>query len=315
MSIVNCQLSIMNVLITGGAGYIGTSLVDKLNTNPLVNKVVVYDNMSQNNIRFFFGNINLHKVQFIHGDILNHIALKKALQDIDVVYHLAGVVKSPYSMEDSLKYEQINQWGTANLIHCMENQNRVQKFIFVSSASVYGFATLENELLEANPMNTYGRSKREAEKFVQLLEEEMQVDILRVANVFGYNRTVRHDSVINRFIFEALCYGQIQIFGSGNQIRPFVHIHHLTELLNDQLEPIQDHAGLKISNVLQFNRSINQIRDIIKNELNHLDYIYVNQGHEVPSLEIKIDSLLAEDQIQNLMKKEIQTFRNRFVLS
>src|SRR5690606_6825110 len=78
------QRTKMNVLITGGAGYIGTSLVDKLNTNPLVNKVVVYDNMSQNNIRFFFGNINLHKVQFIHGDILNHIALKKALQDIDV---------------------------------------------------------------------------------------------------------------------------------------------------------------------------------------------------------------------------------------
>lgn len=271
--------------------------------------------MSQNNIRFFFGNINLGKVQFVHGDILNHIALKKVLKDVDVVYHLAGVVKSPYSMEDSLKYEQINQWGTANLIHCLESIDSVKKFIFVSSASVYGFQRMENELLEVNPMNTYGRSKREAEKFVELLEDRMQVDILRVANVFGYNRTVRHDSVINRFIFEALCYGQIQIFGTGNQVRPFVHIRHLIDILNDLLEPIQDHSGLKVQNVLQFNRSVNQIRDIIKNEIPHLDYIYVNQGHEAPSLEILDEELLPEEEIQNLLKREIQIFRNRFVLS
>ena len=217
-------------------------------------------------------------------------------------------------MEDSLKYEQINQWGTANLIQCLEKHPGVRKFVFVSSASVYGFAPVENEMMEANPMNTYGRSKREAEKFVQLLADEMQVDILRVGNVFGYNRTVRHDSVINRFIFEALCYRQIRIFGSGNQIRPFVHIQYLTELLNDILDPIQDHNDLQMSNVLQFNRSINAIRVILENEIKGLDYIYINQGHEVPSLEIQHDNLLTEEKIQDLLRKEIQTFRNRFVL-
>ncbi len=305
----------MNVLVTGGAGYIGTSLVDKLNTNPLIDRVIVYDNMSHDNIRFFFGDINLHKVEFIAGDILNHIALNKVLQDIDVIYHLAGVVKSPYSMEDSLKFEQINQWGTANLIQCLEKHNHVKKFIFASSASVYGFAPVESEHLEANPMNSYGRSKREAEKFVQLLADDMQVDILRIANVFGYNRTVRHDSVINRFIFEALCYKQIQIFGTGNQVRPFVHIQYLTDLLNDILDPIQDHSELRIRNVLQFNRSINAIRDILENEIDDLDYIYINQAHEVPSLELQGEGLLPEDKIQDLLRKEIQTFRNRFVLS
>ena len=218
-------------------------------------------------------------------------------------------------MEDSLKYEQINQWGTANLIQCLEKYDRVQKFIFVSSASVYGFSPVEDEMMEANPMNTYGRSKREAEKFVQLLADDMQVDILRVGNVFGYNRTVRHDSVINRFIFEALCYGQIQVFGTGNQVRPFVHIQYLTELLNDLLDPIQEHDGHETRNVVQFNKSINDIRSILEQEIAHLDYIYINQGHEVPSLELQADDLLPEDQIQDLLKMEVQTFRNRFVLS
>src|SRR5690625_7972457 len=69
--------------------------------------------MSHNNIRFFFGSLHLEKVKFVKGDILNHIELARQLKEIDVVFHLAGVVKSPYSLEDSLKYEQINQWGTA----------------------------------------------------------------------------------------------------------------------------------------------------------------------------------------------------------
>lgn len=305
----------MNILVTGGAGYIGTSIIDKLNSNPSIDSIIVYDNMSHNNIRFFFGNVKLEKVKFVAGDILNHIALKKVLDDIDVIFHLAGVVRSPYSMEDSLKYEQINQWGTANLIQCLENHPSLQKFIFLSSASVYGFNYTEDELMESNPMNAYGRSKREAEKFVQLLPDSVQVDILRVANVFGYNRTVRVDSVINRFIFEALCYGRIQIFGNGNQVRPFVHIHHLAEVLNDLLEPIQDHSGFQIQNLVEFNLSMNEIQAILKEEIKELDHIYINQGQIAPSLEIQDKNLLPPDKIKELLKEEIQTFKNRFILS
>src|SRR5690625_7287561 len=92
--------------------------------------------MSHNNIRFFFGSLHLEKVKFVKGDILNHIELARQRKEIDVVFHLAGVVKSPYSLEDSLKYEQINQWGTANLVQSIEKMESVRKLIFLSSASV-----------------------------------------------------------------------------------------------------------------------------------------------------------------------------------
>src|SRR5690625_3834393 len=187
-------------------------------------EIIVYDNMSHNNIRFFFGSLHLEKVKFVKGDILNHIELARQIKEIDVVFHMAGVVKSLYSLEDSLKYEHIYIWGSANLVQSIEKMESVRKLIFLSSASVYGFSGIEIDPVEVNPMNVYGRSKREAEKFVELLSSDIDIKIIRAGNVFGYNRTVRLDSVINRFIFESLCYGRIQIFGNGHQVRPFIHI-------------------------------------------------------------------------------------------
>lgn len=304
----------MNILVTGGTGYIGTSLVDKLNAHPEVEKIIVYDNMSQNNARFFFGNVKLAKVKFVSGDILNHFELNRHLDGIDVVFHLAGVVKSPYSLEDSLKYEQINQWGTANLVQCIENFDSIRQFIFLSSASVYGFSGIENELLEVNPMNAYGRSKREAEKFAELLAPEMNVDILRAGNVFGYNRTVRLDSVINRFIFESLSYGRIRIFGNGNQIRPFVHISSLIHAMIKTLGAREQPGSVRIQNSIDFHLSINDLRDIMLREVEDLEYLYVNQSYEAPSLQIALEKPLSRPEINKILKDEILTFKNRFIL-
>lgn len=303
----------MNILVTGGAGYLGTSLIDQLNQHPDVDKIIVYDNRSHNNIRFFFNGVKLNKVHFIQGDILNHIELSRVLKEIDVVYHLAGVVKSPFSHEDSLKYEQINLWGTANLVQCLENNTRVKKFIFLSTASVYGFNNIENELMEPNPMNAYGKSKREAEKFIQLLSGKIKVEVFRVGNIYGYNRTVRLDSVINRFIFEALCYGKIKIFGDGEQKRPFMRLEDLTRAL---IQFLHTHTGkgFNIHNMVQFNMSINDIRSILQSIIPSLEYIYINQGQKVPSLEILDSNLKNEDWIYQSLKEEVEIFANHFVL-
>jgi len=303
----------MRIFVTGGAGYIGTSLVEKLNSLPQVEEIIVYDNMSHNNIRFFFGSLRLKKVKFVKGDILNHIELSRHLKNIDVVYHLAGVVKSPYSLEDSLKYEQINQWGTANLVQYLENMTTIRKFVFLSSASVYGFTGVEIDLMEVNPMNAYGRSKREAEKFVELLAPDIDVEIIRAGNVFGYNRTVRLDSVINRFIFESLCFGRIQIFGNGQQVRPFVHINNLTEELVQTLEPNKRNTSM-IRNVIQFHKSINDLRDILVGAIENLEYIYVNQGFEAPHLNVPQNDSLSDEEMSELIQSEIQMFKNQFVL-
>ena len=132
----------MNILITGGTGYIGTALVNALSQRNDVTKIVVYDNLSRGNFNFFIGrNESKGKIKFIQGDILDSRKIRKELSAIDVVYHLAAKVTTPFANIDSHFFEQINHWGTAELIYALEESD-VKQLIFTSSArilQVYGF--------------------------------------------------------------------------------------------------------------------------------------------------------------------------------
>src|SRR6476620_2815351 len=111
----------MNVLVTGGAGYIGTELVSHLIDRPDVEKVIVYDNLSRPNFNVFLGlRLQQHKkITFVKGELLDSRALKKVLKGIDVVYHLAAKVTTPFANAESHAYEQVNHWGTAELIYAV----------------------------------------------------------------------------------------------------------------------------------------------------------------------------------------------------
>ena len=131
----------MNVLITGGAGYVGTELVLKLAENTEVSKIVVYDNLSRENYNLFINSskrIAKDKIQFEFGDLLDSRKIRKVLTDIDVVYHLAARVSTPFSNADNHLFEQVNHWGTAELVYAVEEIKTVKQFIYLSSCSVYG---------------------------------------------------------------------------------------------------------------------------------------------------------------------------------
>jgi len=112
----------MHVLITGGAGYIGTALVEMLSQNKAVSQIDIYDNLSRANRNFFIGKnkLNSTKVNFIQGEILDSRKLKKALKGVDVVYHLAANVTTPFSDQNPHLFEQVNHWGTAELTYAIE---------------------------------------------------------------------------------------------------------------------------------------------------------------------------------------------------
>ena len=96
----------MNILITGGAGYIGTELVYKLAASDAVKNIVVYDNLSRGNYNLFIGRQKLEgKVKFIHGELLDSRKLRQALKNIDVVFHLAAKVTTPFANIDGHIYE------------------------------------------------------------------------------------------------------------------------------------------------------------------------------------------------------------------
>ena len=171
----------MNVLITGGAGYVGTELLVRLALNKEITKITIYDNLSRGHRSLFLGTKVpfLSKIEFVHGEILDSRLLKKKLIDTDVLIHLAAIVTTPFANTDPHFYEQVNHWGTAEVVYAAE-ESGVSKFIHLSSTAVYGTgADLADESTLPLPQTYYGISKLRGEAHVNrpsYLEEEISMD-------------------------------------------------------------------------------------------------------------------------------------------
>ncbi len=295
----------MRILITGGAGYLGSSLVNFLNDNDHVNEIIIYDNLSANNYNIFFGNKKLNKLRFIKGDILDSYNLVKAIKEVDTLIHLAAFVSYPYNHLQNLQYEQINCWGSLNVVNAVKNESTVKKVIYLSSAAVYGFR--ENILFEDTPSpgNAYSDSKLKGEQYFNLLENTHDLNIIRSANVFGYTNSMRLDNVINSFLFDVITKRNVNIYGDGNQKRPFIDINNITKIISDS---IFNENAPKLINAIEFNASINQIKDIILNIHDSLEYSYINQNQIFPSQSFKgydIDIVDQFHQYYNTFRKHM----------
>jgi len=266
----------MKVLVTGGAGYIGTQLIKNLSANKAVEKIVVYDNLLRGNYNLFLGDkyINGDSIEFIKGDLLDSRSLQKAMKGIDVVFHLAAKATSPFANVNLHYYEQINNWGTAELTYAIEGSD-VKKFVYLSSMGVYGFsdeAITEEHLV--NPSSFYAISKQRGEEHVKRLEPKHNPIILRCGNVYGYSRSMRFDAVINRFVFEANFNGRLSINGSGNQKRAFIHIDSIAKILEQVA--IKD-IPADTYNISERNMSILDIVDVLKELKPELEFLFINQ--------------------------------------
>ena len=276
----------MKVLITGGAGYIGTGLVYQLVSVPKIKKIVIYDNLSRENYSFFLGGAlkNSEKLSFVEGDILDSRKLRKHLQGVDVVIHLAAKVTTPFANIDSHFYEQVNHWGTAELVYALE-ESKVHRMIYLSSTSVYGRSNdLASEEKVPNPRTFYGISKLRGEEHVTRLFDKMQTYIIRCGNVYGYNKSVRFYSVINRFIFDANYKRRITINGNGTQARAFIHVETIGEILANLVSKQVDPG---IYNVATHNCRILELVDVLKNIFPELEFMFVNQHLNLRGIRIQ----------------------------
>lgn len=199
----------MRILVTGGAGFIGSNLVNSLVEN---NEVVVLDNLSNSK-----NNVN-KKAAFIKGDITDMDDVIKAVKGCDVVFHLAASIDVRNS--DEKKDYEVNFLGSKNVF---EAANDIKaKIIFTSSAAVYGNAHCPvTEETECNPISQYGRSKLRAEK---LLKDAF---VLRLFNVYGYNS----HGVIEKFCKSITNYETVIVNGRGNQTRDFVYVSDVVNAL------------------------------------------------------------------------------------
>lgn len=304
----------MNILVIGGAGYIGTSLVENLALSDDVKKIVIYDNLSRGNYNVFLGEQfnNFERISFVQGDILDTRSLKKAMKGIDVVYHLAARVTTPFANLDPHIYEQVNHWGTAEVVSAIEESD-VKLLVYLSSTSVYGASgNRANETTPLNPKTFYGSSKLRAEQHVNRLVDKQRAVIIRAGNIYGYSQSMRFDAVINRFAFEANYLNRISIQGSGKQSRAFVHIDAISEVLKNIPK-----ANLPVGtyNLATANYSVLDLVDVFKKLVPSLEFIFVDQHQELRNFELdtdlKITQYMELPKVGNL-EKELEVFLSKF---
>ncbi len=251
------------VLVTGGAGYVGSILCRKLLARGY--RVVVLDNLS-------FGHDSIKdlmvdkKFKLIRGDIRNISDLTRGIKEADYVIHLAGIVGDPASSLDPIRTLEANHFSTKSLIDICKYY-QVHKFIFASSCSVYGAGSkILTEKRKPDPLSLYAKTKVFAENSLLFgADKYFNPIILRFGTLYGLSPRMRFDLVVNTMTAHAFFNKKIIVNG-GSQWRPLLHVSDAAEACICVLEaPLAKVSGqiFNIGSDAQ-NFTINQIAKSIK---------------------------------------------------
>ena len=216
----------MNILVTGGAGFIGTNLVEKFIEKQ--HKVIVIDNLltgSKKNLEHFFDSENF---SFIEFDVQNHI---EVAEDLDYVLHLASPASPKAYTQYPINTLKAGSIGTINTLGLAKAKNA--KYLLTSTSEIYGDPLVspqpESYWGNVNPNGTrsmYDEAKRFAEAAVSSYNRTYDLDtrILRLFNTYGPKMKINDGRVVTNFIYQAITGNDITIYGQGNQTRSFCYI-------------------------------------------------------------------------------------------
>ncbi len=219
----------MRFLVTGGAGFIGSTLANRLEAEG--HEVAVLDDLSDGvQERLDPG------IDFTQGDIDNIPLLWSLLHEVDCVYHLAARVSVPQSLLHPRDYNRVNVGGTVSLMEAMRDTG-VKRVVFTSSGSIYGRQPRlpVKETDQPFPDSPYAVSKWSAEQYIHTIGSLWGIEsvALRIFNAYGPRQSlpVSHAPVVPRFLQQALTGGSVVLFGGGEQTRDFIFVDDVVEAL------------------------------------------------------------------------------------
>jgi len=220
------------ILVTGGAGFVGSHLVDRLMKEGC--EVAVLDNFSSGRLENVEHHLDSEKFCLTKGDIRNLDDVKEAVKNVDAVFHLAAIVSVPLSIENPLLVNDVNVKGTLNLLESSLKAD-VKRLIYASSSAVYGEVDRLpiDERCPTNPVSPYAVSKLSAEYYCKVFCENYGLDTLclRYFNVYGPRQVSdSYSGVITQFINRIKQRKSPIVDGDGQQTRDFVHVKDVVEV-------------------------------------------------------------------------------------
>jgi len=279
------------VLVTGGAGYIGSILTRNLLKSGYTVRLMDKFNFGLESVKDITAEKNL---ELIIGDIRKTSDVQKALEGVDSVVHLAAIVGDPACSVQADVAVETNYLATLNLARTAR-ENRVKKFIFTSTCSVYGAS--DSEMLDENsglnPMSLYAETKIDAENGLRSLENErFKPTILRLGTIYGLSYRMRFDLVINYLTKKILFENKGMIFG-GEQWRPFIHVRDVSKGIQMILEAADEKVLGETFNlgVTKENYQMNNIGIIFQEVFPKADIQLVREVRDKRSYRINFEKI------------------------
>jgi UDP-N-acetylglucosamine 4-epimerase len=262
-------LSNSRVLVTGGAGFIGSNLIESLLAAG--NEVICLDNFSTGTRENIHGFVDNKRFTLIEGDIRNYNDCEKAVQNIDVVFHQAALGSVPRSIKDPVSSTDVNIGGFVKILFAAK-EAKVNRFIYAASSSTYGdhldLPKVEDKI--GKPLSPYGITKYADELFATNFASTYNIDVigLRYFNVFGRRQDPNgaYAAVIPLFVKKLLRHEAPVINGDGSNSRDFTYIDNVIQA-NHLAAVTKNNAALnQIYNIAHGERTtLKQLFDLIKN--------------------------------------------------
>lgn len=276
---LRCGDTGMTILVAGGAGYLGSRLVQRLHGEREA-PVRVMDNMERE--RYCSLRVFDDGVSFYEGDTRNQGDVATCLQDVDTVFFLADLTNAGRSFEREEETRAVNYDGVVQLYEAAV-EHGVEDFIYTSSASVYGDTPgVVDETFDCDPISPYGRYKLKAEQEMLARDDthDMNTVALRLGTVYGYSVGMRFDTVVNYFTYLA-CQGKpLTVHETAlDEYRPYVGIRDVIRAYLFAANNATSLSG-KAYNVLEENRQMADVIDVMQDVFPDVDVVHVENPTE-----------------------------------
>ncbi len=297
----------MRVLVTGGAGFIGSHIVEHFQNKA---EVVVLDNLRSGYLK----NIEKFDVKFINDSVLNRTAVREAMQGVDYVFHLAAMISVPESMINPIECVNLNNGGTLIVLE-EAVKAKVKKLCFSTSAAIYGDnpEVPKRETMFPEPQSPYAVSKLDGEYYCDIFAKSnnLKTSCLRYFNVFGPRQDPKsaYAAAVPIFTSKAIANETINIFGDGEQTKDIVAAN-VYFAMNDYTGVYNVAYGKKIT--------INNLIEMIKELTNSNSNVVYNPErlgdvkHSMASIEKLIScGFSPTSNFKDGLDKTIEYFRNK----